>query len=76
MSGKNDFYPVVEESFKAKGYEYFDGDRDINGKTAQHRRTGGRNSLTTGENLPVYVQMCWTAKKPVSLIRKSEDTKL
>ena len=38
MSGKNDFYPVVEESFKAKGYEYFDGDRDINGKTAQHRR--------------------------------------
>jgi hypothetical protein len=39
-------------------------------------QTGGRSSLTTGENLPVYVQMCWTAKKPVSLIRKSEDTKL
>ena len=38
MSGKESFYPVVEASFRAKGYEYFDGDRDIKGKTAQHRR--------------------------------------
>ena len=38
MSGKEIFYPVVEASFRAKGYEYFDGDRDIKGKTAQHQR--------------------------------------
>jgi hypothetical protein len=38
MNGKKNFYPLVEASFKAKGYEYYDGDRDIKGKTAQHRR--------------------------------------
>ena len=38
MSGKTNFYPLIEASFKAKGYEYFDGDRDIKGKTPQHRR--------------------------------------
>ena len=38
MSGKNEFYPKVKELFVAAGYEYFDGDEDIKGKTRQHRR--------------------------------------
>ncbi len=38
MSGKKEFYPKVKESFIAAGYEYFDGDEDIKGKTRQHRR--------------------------------------
>ncbi|CAB1084785.1 hypothetical protein D1AOALGA4SA_12295 [Olavius algarvensis Delta 1 endosymbiont] len=38
MSGKNEFHPKVKESFIAAGYEYFDGDKDIKGKTRQHRR--------------------------------------
>jgi hypothetical protein len=38
MSGKNEFYPKVKELFVTAGYEYFDGDEDIKGKTRQHRR--------------------------------------
>jgi len=38
MSGKNEFYPKVKELFIEAGYEYFDGDEDIKGKTRQHRR--------------------------------------
>ncbi len=38
MSGKKDFYPKVEEALIAMGYGYFDGDRDIPGKSRQHRR--------------------------------------
>ena len=38
MSRKNAFYPKVKELFIAAGYEYFDGDEDIKGKTRQHRR--------------------------------------
>ena len=38
MSGKKEFYPKVKESFIAAGYEYYDGDEDIKGKTRQHRR--------------------------------------
>ena len=38
MSGKKEFYPKVEETFITAGYTYFDGDRDIKGKTRQHRR--------------------------------------
>ena len=38
MSGKKEFYPKVKESFIAAGYEYFDGDADIKGKTSRHRR--------------------------------------
>jgi hypothetical protein len=38
MTGKSDFYPKVRESFIAAGYEYYDGDEDIKGKTRQHRR--------------------------------------
>jgi hypothetical protein len=38
MSGKKEFYPKVKESITAAGYEYFDGDKDIKGKTRQHRR--------------------------------------
>jgi hypothetical protein len=38
MSGKNEFYPKVKELFIAAGYEYFDGNKDIKGKTRQHRR--------------------------------------
>jgi len=38
MSGKNEFNPKVKELFIAAGYEYFDGDQDIKGKTRQHRR--------------------------------------
>ena len=38
MSGKNEFYPKVKELFIEAGYEYFDGDQDIKGKTRQHRR--------------------------------------
>ena len=38
MSGKNKFYPKVKKSFIAAGYEYYDGDEDIKGKTRQHRR--------------------------------------
>ena len=38
MSGKKDFYPKVKETFIEAGYEYYDGDQDIKGKTRQHRR--------------------------------------
>jgi hypothetical protein len=38
MTGKKEFYPKVKEAFIAAGYEYFDGDEDIKGKTRQHRR--------------------------------------
>lgn len=38
MSGKSEFYPKVEASLVSAGYEYFDGDRDIKGKTHQHQR--------------------------------------
>jgi hypothetical protein len=38
MSDKNDFYPRVKTSLVAAGYEYFDGDRDVKGKTRQHKR--------------------------------------
>jgi hypothetical protein len=36
MEGKNEFYKKVEEALKSKGYEYYDGDRDIPGKGRQH----------------------------------------
>jgi len=38
MSGKKEFYPKVKESLIAAGFEYYDGDQDIKGKTRQHRR--------------------------------------
>lgn len=38
MTGKKEFYPKVKESFVDAGFEYFDGDADIKGKTRQHRR--------------------------------------
>jgi hypothetical protein len=38
MKGKKESYPKVKESFIAAGYEYFDGDAEIRGKTCQHRR--------------------------------------
>ena len=38
MSGKNKFYPKVKEAFIEAGYDYYDGDEDIKGKTRQHRR--------------------------------------
>ena len=36
MEGKKEFYKKVEEALKSKGYEYYDGDRDIPGKGRQH----------------------------------------
>ena len=36
MEGKKEFYRKVEEALRSKGYEYFDGDRDIPGKGRQH----------------------------------------
>jgi len=34
--GKKEFYRKVEEVLKSKGYDYYDGDRDITGKGRQH----------------------------------------
>ena len=34
--GKKEFYREVEEALKSKGYDYYDGDRDIPGKGRQH----------------------------------------
>jgi len=34
--GKKEFYRKVEEALKSKGYDYYDGDRDIPGKGRQH----------------------------------------
>ena len=36
MEGKKEFYQKVEEALKSKGYDYYDGDRDIPGKGRQH----------------------------------------
>jgi len=36
MEGKKEFYNKVEEALKSKGYDYYDGDRDILGKGKQH----------------------------------------
>ena len=49
MSGKNEFYPKVEESLVSAGYEYFDGDRDIKGKTRQHQRKPDYIAVRNGE---------------------------
>lgn len=38
MSGRKEFYSTVKDAFVAAGYEYYDGDQDIKGKTRQHRR--------------------------------------
>jgi hypothetical protein len=37
MAGKNIFYPKAEEALKSEGYQYFDGEKDIKGKSAAHR---------------------------------------
>lgn len=36
MEGKKEFYRKVEEALRSRGYEYFDGDRDIPGKGRRH----------------------------------------
>lgn len=36
MEGKKEFYQKVEEALKSKGYDYYDGDRDIPGKGRRH----------------------------------------
>jgi hypothetical protein len=36
MEGKKEFYKKVGEALKSKGYDYYDGDRDISGKGRQH----------------------------------------
>jgi hypothetical protein len=36
MEGKKEFYRKVEAALKSKGYDYYDGDRDIPGKGRQH----------------------------------------
>jgi len=38
MKGKKEFYRKVKQSLSAVGFEYYDGDEDIKGKTRQHRR--------------------------------------
>ena len=38
MSGKKEFYLKAKELFLEAGYEYFDGDADVKGKTSRHRR--------------------------------------
>jgi hypothetical protein len=37
MAGKNVFYPKAEEALTCSGFEYFDGDKRIRGKSAAHR---------------------------------------
>ena len=37
MPGKKIFYPKTEEALKSRGFEYFDGDKEIKGKSAAHR---------------------------------------
>jgi hypothetical protein len=37
MTGKSSFYPKSEEALNAEGFEYFDGDSQIKGKSAAHR---------------------------------------
>jgi len=36
MEGKKEFYKKVEDALRSKGYNYYDGDRDIPGKGRQH----------------------------------------
>jgi len=36
MEGKKEFYKKVEDALKKRGYDYYDGDRDIPGKGRQH----------------------------------------
>ena len=38
MNGKSVFYPKVRDSLIKAGYDYYDGDEDIIGKSRQHRR--------------------------------------
>ena len=37
MAGKSLFYPKAEKALKSRGFEYFDGDKGIKGKSAAHR---------------------------------------
>jgi len=39
MEGKKEFYRKVEEALRSKGFDYYDGDRDIPGKGRQHANT-------------------------------------
>jgi len=35
-SGKKEFYSKAQEALESKGYDYYDGDRDVHGKGRQH----------------------------------------
>ena len=35
-TGKKEFYSKAEAALKSRGYDYYDGDRDIHGKGRQH----------------------------------------
>jgi hypothetical protein len=37
MTGKASFYPKAEKALESRGFEYFDGDNGIKGKSAAHR---------------------------------------
>ena len=38
MDNKKTFYPKIKKILLTEGYEYFDGDTEIKGKTRQHQR--------------------------------------
>jgi hypothetical protein len=64
MSGKKEFYPKVKASFIAAGYEYFDGDADIKGKTSRHRRKP--DYIAVKEDLVVIGEIKSPAEPPSS----------
>ena len=64
MEGKTNFYPIIEISLKAEGYEYYDGDRDIKGKTRQHRRKP--DFVAVKENTTIIGEIKSTNEPPTS----------
>ena len=72
MTGKKEFYPKVKESFITAGYEYFDGDTEIKGKTSQHRRKP--DYIAVKDNLLIIGEIKSPKEKPSSASWRKQQT--
>ena len=72
MTGKKEFYPKVKESFITAGYEYFDGDTEIKGKTSQHRRKP--DYIAVKDNLLIIGEIKSPKEQPSSASWRKQQT--
>jgi hypothetical protein len=64
MKAKKEFYAQVKAALIAAGFEYFDGDTDIKGKTRQHRRKP--DYIAVKDNLMVVGEIKSPAEPPTT----------